>query len=55
MANSYDLTPNIYTETSAGVYTRRIVDEMLADREIELVDTIDSDMANSVIRQLRYL
>ena len=48
-------TPSILCETSAGMSAHSIVDEMLKDREVELVGEIDADMVNSLIRQLRYL
>lgn len=47
--------PNIIRETSQGFSSYRIQDEMLQDREVELVGAIDADMVNSLIRQLRYL
>ena len=48
-------TPHILRETSAGLFAYAIEDEMLQDREIELVGPIDSDLVNSLVRQLRYL
>lgn len=52
--NAYN-TPSILRETSGGISAHSIVDEMLQDREIELVGEIDADMVNSLIRQLRHL
>lgn len=52
--NAY-LTPRILRETSAGLFAHDIQDEMLADREVELVGEIDADVVNSLIRQLRHL
>lgn len=52
--NAYN-TPCILHETSAGISVHSIVDEMLKDREVELVGEIDAEMVNSLIRQLRYL
>lgn len=48
-------TPRILRETSAGITAYEIEDEMLEDREVELVGEIDAGMVNSLIRQLRYL
>ena len=48
-------TPWILRERSAGIDSFAIVDEMLEDREVEFVGTIDADAVNSVIRQPRYL
>lgn len=47
--------PLITRETSAGLYTVRIVDEMLEHREIECVGTIDAELTESLALQLRYL
>lgn len=55
MNNYVSRTPRILNETSAGFFAHEIQDEMLADREVELVGEIDADMVNSLIRQLRYL
>ena len=52
--SAYD-TPRILRETSEGIHSFDIVDEMLEDREIELVGEIDAGAVNSVIRQLRHL
>ena len=52
--NAY-YTPKILRETSAGIFTHDIRDEMLEDREVELVGEIDADIVNSVVRQLRHL
>ena len=48
-------TPRILRETSGGISVFNIEDEMLEDREIELVGEIDADKVNSLIRQLRHL
>lgn len=52
--NAYD-GPNVIRETSQGYSTYRIQDEMLQDREIELVGEKNADIVNSLIRQLRHL
>ena len=48
-------TPRILRETSAGIFPFDIKDEMLEDREVELVGEIDASVVNSLIRQLRHL
>jgi len=55
MESQYVNSPCILRETSAGIYTFRIVDEMLAAREIELCGLVDAELVNSLIRQLRHL
>lgn len=48
-------TPDIIKESSRGFETFRIVDQMLADREIACVGHIDAEMTDSLCLQLRYL
>ncbi len=48
-------TPRILRETSAGIFPFDIKDEMLEDREVELVGEIDASVVNSLIQQLRHL
>ena len=48
-------TPKIIRETSRGLSTHDIVDEMLQDREIVCAGPITPQSANSLILQLRYL
>lgn len=48
-------TPSIIRETSQGYGTYRIVDEMLAHRELQCVGEINSDSVYSLIMQLQYL
>ena len=55
MELSYVSSPCIRRETSAGIFTFRIEDEMLAAREIELCGQVDAERVNSLIRQLRHL
>ena len=55
MELSYVSSPCILRETSAGIFTVRIEDEMLAAREIELCGQVDAERVNSLIRQLRHL
>ena len=48
-------TPNVIKESSRGFDTFRIVDQMLADREIACVGPIDAEATDSLCLQLRYL
>ena len=48
-------TPDIIKESSRGFGTVRIVDQMLADREIACVGPIDAATTDSLCLQLRYL
>ena len=48
-------TPNILRETSSGLQSCSILDEMLRLRELECVGTIDDSMVYSLCRQLRFL
>ena len=48
-------TPDIIKESSRGFQTFRIIDQMLADREIACVGAIDAEMTDSLCLQLRYL
>lgn len=52
---SIDTEPFILRETSAGLYRIPLFDDMLERREVELAGEIDDDLANSIIRRLRYL
>lgn len=52
---NYMDTPNIIKETSQGVSSYRIIDEMLSNREIQCVGEINSDSVYSIIMQLQYL
>lgn len=47
--------PKIIKETSQGISTYEIVDEMLQNRIIECVGTINSESVNSMISQILYL
>lgn len=53
--NTFDHTPRIIKETSAGDFLYDIRDEMLRRREVELVGEINAQSAYSLCRQLRYL
>lgn len=53
--NVYAEIPVIMTETSSGIQTMRIIDEMFAHREINCIGEIDSALVNSLCLQLRYL
>lgn len=53
--NTFDHTPRIIKETSAGDFLYDIRDEMLHRREVELVGEINAQSAYSLCRQLRYL
>lgn len=48
-------TPAIVRETSMGLSTVRICDDMFAHREIEIVGTVDEVMTYSLCQQLRQL
>ena len=48
-------TPNIIKESNRGYDTFRIVDKMLADREIACIGPIDAAQTDSLCLQLRYL
>ena len=45
----------IIRESSYGYHLIPIQDEMLSNREVELVGEVDAEAVNSLIRQLRYL
>ena len=49
------IAPRIIRESSRGFDICNIQDEMLANREIELVCEIDANMINMLIRELRHL
>jgi len=53
--NELDYTPHIIGETSTGRFLYDIRDEMLKNREVECVGTIDDRLVYSLCRQLRYL
>ena len=48
-------SPCIVRETSGGFVRSTLSDDMLARREVELTGEIDDDLANALIRELRYL
>lgn len=48
-------TPNIIRETSQGYSTYRILDDMLAHREIQCVGEINAQSVYSLIMQLQFL
>lgn len=50
-----DRTPNILEESRGGLRAYSIRDDMLRDRQISLLGTIDEDSVNSLITQLLYL
>lgn len=52
---TFNTTPRIIRETSAGDFTYDIRDEMLAHREVECVGEINDMTVYSLCRQLRYL
>lgn len=54
-SNSWVTTPNVLTDTSTGITSTRIVDEMFRDREVQCMGDIDEDLTNSLCLQLRYL
>ncbi len=45
----------IMKETARGIDLIPIQDEMLANREVELVGEVNADTVNALVRQLRYL
>ena len=47
--------PRIIKETSSGLFFHTIRDEMLANREIQLIGEVNSDSVNSLISQILYL
>lgn len=49
------MEPQIVKETSSGLFACQIQDEMLKNREVECVGTIDAAQVYSLCRQLRYL
>ena len=51
----YDNAPRIIKETSDGIYTVAIQDEMLLDRQITLIGEIEASSASSAIKQLLHL
>ena len=50
-----DNAPRIIKETSDGIYTVAIQDEMLLDRQITLIGEIEASSASSAIKQLLHL
>lgn len=55
MSYAASRTPNIIKESSRGFDAFRIVDQMLLDREIACIGTIDAEATDSLCLQLRYL
>ena len=53
---TYDLiAPQILKETTAGMQRYSILDQMLANRQIECTGEITAASVNALIRQIRYL
>lgn len=53
---TYDLiAPQILKETAAGMQRYSILDQMLANRQIECTGEITAASVNALIRQIRYL
>ena len=50
-----DRTPNIIEEARSGFRIYSIADDMLRNREISLLGTVDEDSVNSLVTQLLYL
>lgn len=48
-------TPNIIEETRSGIARYPIADDMMRDRKITLLGTVDEESVNSLITQLLYL
>ena len=48
-------TPRILRETSQGVQATSLLDEMFAQRQIEIVGEVNDAMTYSVCQQLRFL
>ena len=55
MTDNLILMPRVYHETAAGEQCHSIVDDMFASRELVCVGTIDRDLVNSLILQIRHL
>lgn len=53
--NPYWTAPCIIKETSAGITTHTIQDELFQNREIECTGEVTSESVNALILQLRYL
>lgn len=51
----YLYEPAIVKETSEGLARYSVTDAMFQHREIQCVGSVDTDMANSLIAQIRYL
>lgn len=47
--------PSIYKESSAGIFTREIIDEMYDDRKVYCFGDITNELVQSLILQLTYL
>ena len=50
-----DRTPNIIEEARSGFRIYSIADDMLRNRKISLLGTVDEDSVNSLVTQLLYL
>lgn len=55
MATSMYYTPQILRETAEGINRFDILDEMLANRELELTGAVDAESCAAIIRGLIYL
>ena len=53
--NIFDRTPNIIEESRNGLISYPIADDMMRDRKISLLGTVDDESVNSLIMQLLYL
>lgn len=53
--NYIDKTPSIIKETSSGMFTYDIRDDMFQAREVECLGEINAESVNALIRQLRFL
>lgn len=55
LLSPYIYEPAIIKETSEGTTRYTICDALFQRREIQVVGTVDADMVNSIIPQIRYL
>lgn len=53
--NYLDRTPSIIKETSSGLFTYDIRDDMFQTREVECLGEINPESVNALIRQIRFL
>lgn len=53
--NYLDRTPSIIKETSSGLFTYDIRDDMFQAREVECLGEINAESVNALIRQIRFL